>query len=253
MKSSDQQIPIKPISLLHSSMFFLTGALLFFLTERFIIPRLYASGASLVVCFLAMALPHVLFFATALYGYRKEGRPFEWIAFRERFRFHGIGRKMVLWVVLFVAIDILLYLMVYQLAFPVLKMVHDAFPPPAVIAEIIGERPMFAGHDLRGNWWLLGIYLIFYFFNIFGEEFLWRGYLFPRQELQHGSNTWWIHGLLWTGFHLFAPYNALMVLPGALFMSYIVQKYKNNTIFLISHATLNGIPVVMIIMSILGV
>ena len=98
---------------------------------------------------------------------------------------------------------------------------------------------------------LLGLFLIMYFFNVLGEEFLWRGYLFPKQELTHGKYTWIVHGLLWTSFHLFAPYNALMVLPGALFMSYITQRYKNNTIFLISHATLNGIPLIILLTNII--
>lgn len=43
-----------------------------------------------------------------------------------------------------------------------------------------------------------------------------------------------------------------MVLLGALFKSYIAQRYKNNTIFLISHATLNGIPLIMLLMNIIG-
>lgn len=252
MEAADQQISVKPISFLHSSIFFLTGALLFLFSERVLIPYLHGKGVPPVISFLIMATPHILFFATALYGYAREGHPFEWKAFRTRFRLFGIKRKMILWVILFVAIDILLYLLVYELAYPVLKWVHDAFPTPEAINEILGERPMFAGHDLTGNWWLLGVYFFYYFFNVFGEEFLWRGYLFPRQELQHGSNTWWIHGLQWTAFHLFAPYNALLVLPGALFMSYIVQRYRNNTIFLVAHAVMNGIPVVMIIKSILG-
>ena len=193
MEAADQQTSVKPISLLHSSLFFLTGALLFLFSERVLIPYLHGRGVPPVISFLIMATPHILFFATALYGYRKEGNPFEWNAFRTRFRLFGIKRKMILWVILFVAIDILLYLLVYELAYPLVKWVHDAYPTPEAITEILGERPMFAGHDLTGNWWLLGIYFYYYFLNVFGEEFLWRGYLFPRQELQHGSNTWWIH------------------------------------------------------------
>ena len=100
---------------------------------------------------------------------------------------------------------------------------------------------------------LIGLYLLLYFFNVVGEEFLWRGYLWPKQELTHGKYTWVVHGIQWTCFHLFAPYNALMVLPGALFMSYVVQRLQNNMIFLISHATLNGIPFIMLILNVFGV
>lgn len=85
-----------------------------------------------------------------------------------------------------------------------------------------------------------------------GEELLWRGYLFPRQELTHGKHTWVVHGLLWTGFHMFAPYNALMVLPGALFMSYIVQRYRNTSFFIVEHALMNAIPGIGIVAGIMG-
>jgi len=158
---------------------------------------------------------------------------------------------MWLWTILFVAFDIALYLAVYKLAFPIVKKVHDLFPPPKILMEIMPNGETFADYTIQGNWWLLGLFLIMYFFNVLGEEFLWRGYLFPKQELTHGKYTWIVHGLLWTSFHLFAPYNALMVLPGALFMSYITQRYKNNTIFLISHATLNGIPLIILLTNII--
>ncbi|MEJ2585712.1 MAG: CPBP family intramembrane metalloprotease [Robiginitalea sp.] len=197
-----------------------------------------------------MGIPHVLFFAGALLGYRLEGNPWGWREFKDRFRYKPIRGKMWLWMVLIVLVDVGLYLAVYQLAYPLVKSVHDAFPPPEIMKEVMSNGETFAGYAIRGNWFLLLLHLSFYFFNVLGEEFLWRGYLFPRQELTHGKHTWIVHGLLWTMFHLFAPYNALLVLPGALFMSYVVQRTQNNTLFLIAHATMNGIPVIMLIMNI---
>ncbi len=243
---------IKPISLKFSILIFGAGALLFLLIERIIVPTLADAGLPPSINFLILGSPHFLFFFGALLGFKREGNEWSWKALSERFRIFRIKRKLWLWVILFVIINISLYLVVYKLGYSFVKKMHDLFPAPEIINEIMGERPMFAGHNLSGNWWLLGLFFIRYFFNVIGEEFLWRGYLFPRQELTHGKNTWIIHGLLWTGFHLFAPYNALMVLPGALFMSYIVQRYKNNTIFIISHAVMNGIPMIGIIQGIVN-
>lgn len=226
--------------------------MLFLLIERLVLPFLAEQGVHKALLFCIMAVPHILFFAGALIGYRREGNPWKWSEFRERFRYKAIHGKMWLWTPLIVLVYIGLYLAVYQLAFPVVKTVHDAFPPPSIVGEIMGDGSTFAGFPTSGNWLLLPLFLFFYFFNILGEEFLWRGYLFPRQELQHGKYTWVIHGLLWTAFHLFAPYNALMVLPGALFISWVVQRTQNNTIFLIGHAVLNGIPLVMLVGNILG-
>jgi membrane protease YdiL (CAAX protease family) len=243
---------IKPITFLTSLVIFLGAAMLFLINERVVIPYLDKNGVSHLIQFLTYISPFALFFFAALYGYRREGNPWNWKALKTRFRYKPIKGKMWLWTILFVAIDTASYIAVYKLAFPLVKKIHDAFPTPEVVTNFMNNGETFAGFTVQGNWWLLGLYLVLFFLNVVGEEILWRGYLWPRQELTHGKYTWIVHGLLWTSFHLFAPYNAVMVLPGALFMSYITQKYQNNTIFLISHATLNGIPLIMLLMQIAG-
>ncbi len=50
--------------------------------------------------------------------------------------------------------------------------------------------------------WILYVWPLFFFFNIFGEEFLWRGYIQPRQELLNKKWTWLVHGLFWAGWHI---------------------------------------------------
>lgn len=247
-----RQSQIKPIPFFTSLVIFLGAAMLFLINERVVIPYLDQLGVSQLILFLTYISPFVLFFIAALYGYRAEGNPWNWKALKARFRYKPIKGKMWLWTLLFVAVDVASYMLVYKLAFPLIKKIHDAFPTPEVVTNFMNNGETFAGFNVQGNWWLLGLFLMLYFLNVVGEEVLWRGYLWPRQELTHGKHTWIVHGLLWTSFHLFAPYNAVMVLPGALFMSYITQKYQNNTIFLISHATLNGIPLIMLIMDIIG-
>jgi len=243
---------IKPMSLFTSVLFFGGGAVLMYLFEYHFIQELAYMGLNKIFLFLFLALPLVILFFGALIAYRIEGNAWNWQALKERFRIKPIRGKFWWWVVLFVAVDIGLYLLVYSVGYPVVKWVHDAFPSPAILSDILGNSTTFLGYELKGNWWLLGIWLFYYFFNVLGEEFIWRGYILPRQELTHGKHTWIVHGMLWTLFHIFSPYNALMVLPGALFMSYIVQKYKNTTIFIISHATLNGLVAIRIISGILG-
>ncbi len=248
MKAQSQ---IKPISFSTSLVIFLGAAVLFLINERVIIPYFHELGASQLLLFLTYIFPFSLFFIAALYGYRKEGNPWNWKSIKSRFRYKPIKGKMWLWTILIVTVDVASYVLVYKLAFPIIKKIHDAFPTPEVITDFMNNGETFAGFTIQGNWWLIGLFLILYFFNVVGEEVLWRGYLWPRQELKHGKYTWIVHGLLWTAFHLFAPYNAIMVLPGALFMSYMVQRFQNNTLFLISHATLNGIPLIMLIINVI--
>jgi membrane protease YdiL (CAAX protease family) len=84
--------------------------------------------------------------------------------------------------------------------------------------------------------WILYIWPIFFFFNIFGEEFYWRGYIQPRQELLNKNWTWLVHGLLWAAWHLpmgldliFAATPIFFILPA------VVQIRKNTTIAIIVH------------------
>jgi len=88
----------------------------------------------------------------------------------------------------------------------------------------------------KNHFWIIYIWPIFFFFNIFGEEFYWRGYIQPRQELLNKKFTWLIHGLLWTFWHLPMGLNLIysavpifFILPG------IVQIRKNTTISIIIH------------------
>lgn len=84
--------------------------------------------------------------------------------------------------------------------------------------------------------WVLYIWPIFFFFNIFGEEFLWRGYIQPRQEELNKNWTWLVHGLFWAFWHIpmgldliFASIPIFFILPA------VVQIRKNTTIAIIIH------------------
>jgi hypothetical protein len=48
------------------------------------------------------------------------------------------------------------------------------------------------------------------------------------------------------------PHNAHLVLPGALWVSWIVQRRGNTWIFVISHAALNGLAAIRIVSGIVG-
>ena len=249
MKTQKQ---LKPIAFTTSLVIFLGAALLFLINERLIIPYLAEMNISKLILLLVYISPFSLFFVVAFYGYKREGRPWTWKSITSRFNYKPIKRKMWLWSVLFTALYVLSYAIVTSLASPIIKRIHDIFPASEVITSLMDNGETFAGFQVQGNWFLVGLYLLIFFFNVVGEEVLWRGYLWPRQELTHGKYTWIVHGLLWTAFHLFAPYNVIQLLPGALLMSYIVQRYQNNTFFFISHATLNGIPLILLILHIIG-
>ena len=87
------------------------------------------------------------------------------------------------------------------------------------------------------NMWILYVWPLFFFFNILGEEFLWRGYIQPRQELLHGRMTWFFHGIFWAIWHIpmgldliFASLPIFFILPA------VVQVRKNTSIAIVVHA-----------------
>lgn len=85
--------------------------------------------------------------------------------------------------------------------------------------------------------WILAVWPAFFFFNIFGEEFLWRGYIQPRQELLTGRWTWLVHGVLWAIWHtpmgldlIVAALPIFFILPAA------VQLTKNTSVAIVVHS-----------------
>ena len=86
------------------------------------------------------------------------------------------------------------------------------------------------------HFWIIYVWPFFFFFNIFGEEFLWRGYIQPRQELLNKKWTWLVHGLFWAFFHLPMGLDLILsALPIFFILPAIVQIRKNTTIAIAIH------------------
>ncbi len=89
--------------------------------------------------------------------------------------------------------------------------------------------------------WILAVWPLYFFFNIFGEEFLWRGYIQPRQELLNGKWTWFVQGIFWSIWHL--PMGLGLVLsslPLLFILPAIVHIRQNTSISIVVHAIFGG-------------
>jgi membrane protease YdiL (CAAX protease family) len=88
----------------------------------------------------------------------------------------------------------------------------------------------------RETAWIVAAWLPFFFFNIFGEELWWRGYVLPRQELLTGRATWLVHGALWALFHTGLGW-MLIFLSTPIFVALplVVQLRRNTTIGIVIH------------------
>jgi membrane protease YdiL (CAAX protease family) len=71
--------------------------------------------------------------------------------------------------------------------------------------------------------------------NIPAEELLFRGYLYPRQEVVHGKWTWVIHGLMWWIFHCYKWFSLPTIFFNSLLIPLLSHKTKNTTATMVSH------------------
>jgi membrane protease YdiL (CAAX protease family) len=223
------------------------------------VPRLIQAGIPLLTSFfLFTSGPMAIMFLASFAAYRLEGHTLSWSRIKVRFRLKPIKGKDWLWTVGL----ILVYNGGYFLFLPTAKWLASfpLFEPQAFIPAVVDPRVMEAGIPvellgvpLSGNWWVLAVYLLVLFFNIYGEEFWWRGYILPRQELALGKWTWVVHGLLWCLFHIFWPWNLIALLPSTLSLSFVACKLKNTTPGIYAHWIQNGTGLVMITLGVLGV
>ena len=85
---------------------------------------------------------------------------------------------------------------------------------------------------------LLLAWLLMFFFNIVGEELLWRGYVQSRLP---GKLAWLLCSFLWLLFHIpFGPGVMLMALPALLIIPYVFDKTRNTLTGIFIHALFNG-------------
>jgi membrane protease YdiL (CAAX protease family) len=223
-------------------------------------PFLENAGYSPLISFLASTLVSTaLLFAGALIGYhRAEYRPLEWSAFSQRMRFPSLTLKMVVQGLGLFVIIMIGYGLFSQLGLALVR--AGLIPVPAEIPALADPRvgltrtvlDQMAGGAIGGNWDVVLLYLVAFFFNIAGEELWWRGYLLPRQELAFGKSAWLLHGLLWTAFHAFKWWDMLGLLPVCLAISFSAQRLKNNWPALIAHALFNGLSLLVVIAAVVG-
>lgn len=100
---------------------------------------------------------------------------------------------------------------------------------------------------------LLLVWLVMFFFNIFGEELLWRGYILPRQELALGQSAWILNSALWFVFHVaFGIDLLILLLPILIVLPWCVQKTGNTMVGIWIHGLMNGPMFVLVSLGVIG-
>jgi membrane protease YdiL (CAAX protease family) len=214
-----------------------------------VLPWLQARGASPLLLFALLGLPFLLMLVAPVLYHRREGRRLAWRDFRDRVRLGTLDRRGAAWSLALTVAGVGLYLGASHLVDALLP--EAAFPE--VVGKVLGDSSTFLGTPMKGAWWLLGAWFLFYVANVAGEELWFRGIVLPRQELAFGRSTWAIHGGLWAAWHagLF-PADALVILPEALAYGWVCQRSRSLWPTLVAHAVLNALAAIRIVTGILG-
>ena len=249
---------IKPMGIIPSLLFFAIPSVIFSFFIYYVMQKLHQNGINDFVNFMvSMTTPLALMLVAAIIAYKVEGNAFNWSAFSKRFRLKKMTRKDWIYTVALLIVMIIIY---GTLSFTSKWLIQfQLFSPPEFLLPSVDPRleqnllvNSFMGIPLKGQWWIAVVYFIFLLFNIFGEEFWWRGYILPRQELAFNKWTWVIHGTLWGMFHIFWKWNLIILFPTCLALSYVVYKQKNTWIGIISHLAFNSAPLIGMIIAIIG-
>jgi len=236
---------LHPMSFRRSLLFFGLPLLMMMLCFRVLIPLMDLMGVRLFVTFLvALGGPFLLLLLLSLRFYRKEGNTWNIREFRERFRLNRMQLADWIWTLFltgFVLVTNILMSSTYD-------WIANWIAVPKFLVRMHDQDPnYFMELPVHGNFWIpLGM-LAFALINVLGEEFWWRGYILPRQELSLGKWTWLIHGALWSVFHLFMPWEAIRFLPVALALPFVAQRRKNTWPGIIAHFAIY-VPGLIIIM-----
>lgn len=82
------------------------------------------------------------------------------------------------------------------------------------------------------------IWLPMFFFNIVGEELLWRGYIQARLR---GKYLWLLCSALWMLFHVPFGFDLMiMLVPALIIIPYVFDKTKNSLTGIFIHGLYNG-------------
>tara|TARA_B100001123_G_C15325438_1_gene1029376 strand:- start:1749 stop:2576 length:828 start_codon:yes stop_codon:yes gene_type:complete len=254
---------LRPMPLWESLLFFGIPAIIAILCIFKLYPYLVTNGFSNIMSYLiCLNIPITIMLVTSFVALKIECNSIDWLVLRNRFRIETMDRRDWLWtivltLIMFITTGLLSVLLSYiipELIGKGLIKIPDTIPPfidiriPQNIESIKAQM----GINAIGNVTLLIIFIITLILGILGEEFLFRGYVLPRQELYHGKNAWVVHGILWMFAHSFKWWQMLALLPGTLALSFVSQRLKTTSPAVIAHFITNFVGSIGFVLIIIG-
>lgn len=254
-----QSLKLKPLSIWQSLLLVLIPSTASIILYYYVVPeyvkrtgRPFASGY-LPAWIGIMAT----YFLASIIAFKLEGNKVSIAEFAKRYRLKGIRGRDWIWLlallVSFLVVAVSVTLLGKRLSSTPPLTPPESFPPELNPSKSRGIVPgVFMGMSLQGNWWVAAVYLLGWIMNILGEEFWYRGFMLPRQEVAYGDRAWILHGVVWALNHLWQGWTLIILFPYSFLWSFIIQRARNTTIPIIVHGLGNLSVLIFIIAGVLG-
>jgi membrane protease YdiL (CAAX protease family) len=238
---------VKPINLINSALLFSIPAIWFVLICYLLIPELLQNYGlhPALSWFMGGFLVFVPLFMLAIYLTRRDGFKVQTEIF-ERLRLRKMSSRDWKYTIF----STLIIMVLSGAIMGISKFLNSQFGIPEI--ETTPAFMAFEPFQENERFFLL-IWLMMFFFNIFGEELMWRGYILPRQEISLGKKAWFFNAILWLIFHIcFGIQLMILLLPVLFILPYAVQKTKNTWVGIGIHALVNGPSFIMVSLGVIG-
>lgn len=240
---------VKPMPVWESLLYFFVITLLMIVCFYVVRPSLEQLGSNEYSAYLlSLSIVGVVMLVWTFIALRCEGNLKNRETFLNRLRLKSLTPGLLGWSI---GLGLLMLLSTANISPLISKLISGGFLPiPDRIPDYINPLMQLSISQIKtqlisqGVVFLIPIVLIL---NIIGEEFFWRGVVFPRQELRHGKSTFLIHGLIWAFTHLFQYWLIFPILIGSIALSYLVQRTKNTWIGILAHLINNALPFIIML------
>lgn len=192
----------------------------------------------------------ILLFFGSFILYRREGNALNMKSFADRLRLKSFDRQTWKWLGIFLPLAFIGFALSFYSGDAIARLIPSLQPeflPPELNFRKEFQFGYFFDMKLQGRWDFALLYTLGWLFNIFGEEFMFRGMLLPLHEKHLGKKAWIFHFIIWGLWHIywmwaFVPITLFISIP--LILS--AYKSKNTWVPIIVHGALNFVQIIYI-------
>ena len=227
-------IPVTPMLPWQTALFFGIPAMLIALGFQVVLPALQNAGMARMYAYTIVECTVIggLIPAT-LIAIAAEGRPLNWTTIRARLRLKPIIGNSWNWMTFGILVFVGSYYAGLWLIGALIRNLNIQLPDTTFQVD--------SNSAVSRALWLANIIV-----GLVAEEVWWRGYVLPRQELQHGTRTWLLHGLLWALVHeSYTNWLTIGLIIPSCALAFIAQGLKNTTPCIAMQVFLNSMNLIL--------